>query len=250
MFLRDRRPPRPVAGTGDQDDLSSLHDPSSPEESMMHDSPGVTRRAWPPVARTATAIIATAALSLLAVACSSSPSSTGASSLSSTGSGSQSSASSGGGSTSVGGSTTSQEVAYSNCVRSHGVPNFPDPPSSGKFVIPSAQQLGVSSSQLQSAENACQSQQPNTGGGEPSAALLAQQWRDMTTFAKCMRAHGEPNWPDPTPYPPEPDRPAFNVQALGIDPNSAQIVPKVNECLALQHIPSSQSGYIERFVGA
>ena len=39
--------------------------------------------------------------------------------------------------------TTSGAVAYSACMRSHGVPNFPDPDSQGNF--PSIDQLGVSS---------------------------------------------------------------------------------------------------------
>lgn len=211
----------------------------------MNDSTGVTRRpreAWPHAARTAAAVIAAAGLTLLAAACSSSPAST-SSSHSTTAAGSTGSA--------AGGSTNAQEVAYSQCVRTHGVPNFPDPPSSGKFSVPSAEQLGVSTPQLQAAENACQSQQPtNTGQGAPSEALLQQQWRDMRTFAKCMRSHGVSNWPDPTSYPPEPTRGAFNLQPLGIDPNSPTIVPKINVCLAAVHVPQSQSGYIERFVGA
>lgn len=212
----------------------------------MNDSTGVTRRpreAWPPAARTAAAIIAAAGLTLLAAACSSSPSST-SSSRSTTAAGATSSA--------AGGSTNAQEVAYSHCVRTHGVPNFPDPPSGGKFSVPSAEQLGVSTPQLQAAENACQSLQPANGGGggEPTEAMLQQQWRDMRTFAECMRTHGVTNWPDPTAYPPEPNRGAFNLQSLGIDPNSPTIVPRINVCLAAVHVPQSQSGYIERFVGA
>ena len=63
------------------------------------------RRAWPSASRTA------AALALLAAACSGSPSSTGP-----------------GSSSDAGGSANSPSaIAYSQCMRSHGVPNFPDP---------------------------------------------------------------------------------------------------------------------------
>src|SRR6202008_3871220 len=98
--------------------------------------------AGPPSARTAAAIIATAALAVLAAACAGSPSSTGS-----------------GGSSNAGGSanslsTNSQKaLAFSRCVRARGVPNYPDPTSSGGIAKKSAQQLGVSNSQLQAALN-------------------------------------------------------------------------------------------------
>ena len=109
------------------------------------------RRAWPPAARAAAAIAATAALALLAAACSSgSPSS--------------------GGSTDAGGSANSRLVAYSQCMRSHGMPNFPDP-TGGVPPKVTAQELGVSSSQLQAAQRACQSLLPATGGSLTASSL-------------------------------------------------------------------------------
>src|ERR1700722_16160027 len=55
------------------------------------------------------------------------------------------------------GSTRDQAVAYARCIRSHGVPLWPDPESSGSFdkseLTP--QQLGVSDSQIGKAEKAC-----------------------------------------------------------------------------------------------
>jgi hypothetical protein len=97
----------------------------------MNDSTRVMRRprrAWPPTARTVAAIIATAALALLAAACSSGPSSTGS-----------------GGSPNAGGSASSPSaVSYSHCMRSHGVPNWPDPtpyppyPNDPTFMLPAS----------------------------------------------------------------------------------------------------------------
>jgi hypothetical protein len=75
------------------------------------------RRASPPTARTAAVIIAIAALVLLAAACSS-PSPTGSRCPSN-----------------AGGSASSRQLAYAQCVRSHGVPNFPDPDNSGGSAI-------------------------------------------------------------------------------------------------------------------
>jgi hypothetical protein len=73
------------------------------------------RRACPAPARTAAAIIAAAGLALLAAACGGSPTSAG----------SGGSPNAAGPANSRSGSTRS--LAYSRCVRSHGVPGWPDP---------------------------------------------------------------------------------------------------------------------------
>jgi hypothetical protein len=174
------------------------------------------RRASPPAARTAAAIIAVAAMALLAAAaCSSSPSSTGS-----------------GRSTNAGGSANSQiGINYANCMRSHGVPKYPDPDSSNEAAngLPkvSLQQLEVSSSQYQAAQNACAHLLPN--GGQQTQAQSQQDLNAMRRYAQCMRSHGVPNWPDPTD-----DSAAgwgFNlVHVHGFDPNSTQIDNKMNEC--------------------
>ena len=97
----------------------------------MNDSTRAMRRpqrAWLPAARTAAAIIAAAALVLPATACSS-PSSTGS-----------------GGSPNARASANSPSlVSYSRCMRSHGVPNFPDPTRS----TPAAVALGAPSYMFQ-----------------------------------------------------------------------------------------------------
>ena len=153
------------------------------------------RRAWRRPARTAAVLIATAAPALLAAACSGSPSSAGS-----------------GGSPHPGRSATSPSaVAYSACIRSHGVPNFPDPGSNGQVPKADPQLLGASSSQLQMAQRACQHLYPTNGGtlsasslrqcyesGICPQALVQQALSAGLRFAQCMRSHGVPNWPDPT----------------------------------------------------
>ena len=92
------------------------------------------------------------------------------------------------------GSTHDQAVAYARCVRSHGVPLWPDPESSGLFykskLTPG--QLGVGSSQVAAAQRACKSLLP-TYPATPQPNVLAQ----ALTFSRCMRAHGAKNFPDP-----------------------------------------------------
>ena len=124
-------------------------------------------------------------------------------------------------------------LAVSRCMRSHGVPNFPDPGSTGETSKPTPQQLGVSSSQFQAAQAGCRSILPN--GGQPTRAALQQSWSDFRSFARCMRAHGVSSWPDPTRYPQHPERPTFDLQSAGIDPNAPQLTTKLHACVPLLH---------------
>ncbi|HSR83269.1 MAG TPA: hypothetical protein VLM11_03705 [Streptosporangiaceae bacterium] len=90
-------------------------------------------------------------------------------------------------------SYVSHALAFSRCVRAHGVPNFPDPDSSGDLSKAAMRQLGISASRLRAAINPCQNLLP--GGPAP---LSAQQQHDYLTAAACMRSHGITNFPDPT----------------------------------------------------
>jgi hypothetical protein len=148
---------------------------------------------------------------------------------------------------SAGTSTSSPSaVAYSACVRCHGVPNFPDPDSDGQVPKADAQHLGVSSSQLQAAQQACQSLLPNHGGvinassidqcmmaGDCPRALVRQVLHEERTFAQCMRSHGVPNWPDPSID--SQGRPVFaiSISKLGFDPYSPRVCAKGNQCSQL-----------------
>jgi hypothetical protein len=157
----------------------------------MNENVGTGRRRQ----RTAAAIIATPALALLVAACGGSSPSTGA-----------------GGSPSTGGSANSASaVSFANCMRSHGLPNYPDPGSNGVLPKTSAQQLGVSSSVFQAGTTACQHLLPNTGGSLTASslqqcyltdvcpqALVQQALSAGREFAECVRSHGMPSWPDPT----------------------------------------------------
>jgi hypothetical protein len=131
------------------------------------------------------AVIAAIAAALLA-ACSGSPSATGSGG-----------APNAGRSPSAGGAASPRSaLAFAQCARSHGVPNFPDPPASfdGKFPGSSPQQLGVSQSRIRAAVEACQSLLPAVPGQAP---LTAQDQRDYLRAAACMRSHGITVFPDP-----------------------------------------------------
>jgi hypothetical protein len=208
-------------------------------EGTMNESTHITRR--PPRARTAiariaAAIMATTALALLTAACSSSPSSTGASGSSSTG---------GSGLTNAGDSSSSPSaVSYSNCMRSHGVPNYPDP-SGGSLPKGDAQAFGVSSTVFSAARSACQHLLPTAGSfqeqasqcmlaGDCPPAVVAQMMAIDLKFAQCMRSHGVPNWPDPTIGP---QGPGFRLSKVGIthaQTHSAPMSNTIAECQSLE----------------
>jgi hypothetical protein len=78
---------------------------------------------------------------------------------------------------------------FARCMRSHGVANFPDPGASGAIPKESVQQLGVSDSQFQSAQSACNHFLPNGGNG-PNQAELQHVRALGLSFARCMRSHG------------------------------------------------------------
>lgn len=184
-----------------------------------------SRRTSLPIARTAPAIIATAALALLLAACGGSPSSPRSGSSSSTGE-----------------STHQSAVAFSRCMRSHGVSQYPDPDSSGNLPKTRAQQLGVSSSQLNAAETACRhllpsgslnfsSEQQCYQAGDCPPALVRQMLTVGQKAARCMRNRGVPNWPDPTVD--SQGRPFFDISAHGITSSewhSSQMRTRAAEC--------------------
>lgn len=142
------------------------------------------------------------------------------------------------------GSNAQSAVAYSACMRTHGVPTYPDPDSHGNPPKGNAQDFGISSSQYQAAEQACQPLLPNSdafntsltqclmnGNRDCPPALVQQALTEGRTFAQCMRHQGVPNWPDPTVD--STGRPSFQTTAAGISSDatrSPQMLSKIGYC--------------------
>jgi len=80
-------------------------------------------------------------------------------------------------------------------MRANGVSAYPDPDSGGRLVKESIRQLGVSSFRFQSAQNACRHLLPS--GSAPSSARVQAVGALSLRFARCVRAHGVPGFPDP-----------------------------------------------------
>jgi hypothetical protein len=111
----------------------------------------------------------------------------------------------GGAHTSSSSKVTSSALAYANCMRSHGVPDFPDPNSQGAFqirplkvenghttpiedLIPGAPALGA-------AEHVCGPF--GSAGRQVTAAQEERAFHEAMRAAVCMRANDVPNYPDP-----------------------------------------------------
>jgi len=101
----------------------------------------------------------------------------------------------------------SDAVALSRCMRTHGVPQFPDLGSRGGFgiqmsahgagasVTVDGHTLNVSGPAFQRAMQECGKYGPK--GPPLSGAQLAKIRRGALKMAECMRSHGVPDFPDP-----------------------------------------------------
>ncbi len=186
------------------------------------------------------AVLAGAAL--LITGCGGSSSSPGVAHLGSDASTSSDANSGGSSSSPEGGAPTQQKmVAYSQCMRTHGVPEFPEP-TEGKLLIHSSDHNGhvtgvnPQSSQFQTAQKACAKLAPN-GGKPPSPAQQAKAQEQALKFSQCMRTHGVPSFPDP-----EFSNSGGTVRLRiggkkggpgGIDPNSPQFQAAQKACQSI-----------------
>jgi hypothetical protein len=182
-----------------------------------------------------TVVLASGAL--LVAGCGGGSSSPGVAHLSSSTSGGASANTGGGSSAPEGGAATQQKmVAYAQCMRTHGVPEFPEP-TEGRLLIHTGNRDGhvtgvdPRSSQFQAAQKACGKLLPN--GGVPSAAEQARVRESALKLSQCMRTHGVPNFPDPVVS-------GGGVQlklraggANGIDPESPQFRAAQKACQSL-----------------
>jgi hypothetical protein len=130
----------------------------------------------------------------------------------------------GGGSPSASRSSVHQElVAFAHCMRSHGVPDWPDPLPQGGF--PRTGGGANSGPQADSAMSTCQHLLPPV---QPESA--AQQARELAQdlkWARCMRAHGFPGFSDPA------VRPHAGIVIMappGFDPGSPQAQAASKAC--------------------
>ncbi|MEU7575990.1 hypothetical protein AB0B50_00035 [Streptomyces sp. NPDC041068] len=108
-------------------------------------------------------------------------------------------------------------LAYSKCMRSNGVPDFPDPQqdSGGVKLVPGDDGADPNSDAFKKAQEACKDKAPQGlggagGGGEALDSAKVAAW------AKCLRKNGVPKFPDPE----------INGSTMNIDLVSAGVNPQ------------------------
>ena len=87
-------------------------------------------------------------------------------------------------------------LAYSRCMRAHGITKFPDPDIHGNLGLNAGPGTGIdpNSPQYKAADQACKHLMP-----APNPSQAAQDRPALLRYARCMRAHGVTNFPDPNP---------------------------------------------------
>jgi hypothetical protein len=104
--------------------------------------------------------------------------------------------------------STSADVKFSQCMRSHGLSNFPDViPNQGLpiqheadgsiDIMVKGKLQPVNASAFNTAMNACSRDAVNFVGHQVGAGTVSDIQKAMVQTAACMRRHGVPNYPDP-----------------------------------------------------
>lgn len=100
------------------------------------------------------------------------------------------------------GTTTAESAAYraniafAQCMRTHGVPDFPDPQPGSNFSVSGEPVGAAAQTPSGKAYLTCQHLLPN-GSVATSSPVSAQQLAEGVALAQCLRVHGEPAFPDP-----------------------------------------------------
>ena len=115
-------------------------------------------------------------------------------------------------------------------MRAHGVPDYPDPNSTGALPPSTNKQKLVSNPHFLSANRACAHLIPNS-------VIAAQNHADERAylrFASCMRGHGQPNFPDPIVE--RDGTPIFNLPPAMVTADAPQVRTAALRCQSLLHL--------------
>jgi hypothetical protein len=90
-------------------------------------------------------------------------------------------------------------AAYSACMRSNGLHEFPDPDSNGRIRLKGGPgtDLDPESARFKAAAKACEELAPPEDDAL-SPAEQAEAREELLAFSSCMRENGLPDFPDPT----------------------------------------------------
>ncbi len=126
-------------------------------------------------------------------------------------------------------------LRFASCMRSRGVPNFPDPATDPRGFKIALNPSGSSPSAFQSALAACHHLLP--AGRSQSPTHSQAQVAAMLAFAHCIRSRGFANFPDPTS---SGDLTHEMLAAAGINLHAPGLVQAADSCSSVTH------GYITK----
>jgi hypothetical protein len=129
---------------------------------------------------------------------------------------------------------------YSACMRSHGVPSFPDPhvvantPGHQAIGIHPMSKAFVNTPQFKVAREACKGIMPGPENGNPKEAKEQEHARGryMLAFAQCLRSHGVAGFPDPTA---QGELKPETVRAAGVDLQAPSFLVAAKACVGVTH---------------
>jgi hypothetical protein len=140
-----------------------------------------------------------------------------------------------GGSSAATGSTAYQKaLEFAQCVRTHGEPTWPDPTSGGTFSIG---QIDINAPQYSTALKDCRSLDSSFLQIQLSTTQQQTLMRAALKEAACIRAHGIPNFPDPSVQEIKSQLGAvvFALGGTGLDPNSPFLQSAADACSKQLH---------------
>jgi hypothetical protein len=122
-------------------------------------------------------------------------------------------------------------IRFASCMRSHGVPNIPDPTTSPRAFKGS---LTTQSPAFRSAAMACQHLLPGGRLNPPrqSTSHSQAQIAAALAFARCIRGHGFPTFPDPTPTG---DISHAMLANAGINLHQPAVLQAADACVSVTH---------------
>ncbi|MFD1047781.1 hypothetical protein ACFQ1S_20705 [Kibdelosporangium lantanae] len=114
-------------------------------------------------------------------------------------------------------------VAYSKCMRTEGVRDFPDPNAQGKIDLGSGKKFDPNSDVFKAADTKCKKLLPDGGNAAPPPAAVGPA---QINYAKCMRENGVPKFPDPNAE----GGIDLNGETLGVDPTGPVFKAADDKC--------------------
>ncbi len=125
-------------------------------------------------------------------------------------------------------------VSFAQCMRLHGVPTFPDPTTSPRAF---KNAFNTKSPAFESGITACGHLLPVDVHRNQSPAHSPAQIAAMLAFARCLRGHGFPNFPDPTS---SGELTHEMLASAGINLHQPAVVQAADTCVSVTH------GYITK----